>query len=151
MHAEKFRRLGRWCLPWRKQDGHDQNDDHPVEHREVELIRYRGRMLWKSRRAIRSPVESPTALDTETVDLRLRPATGRTDLHDRTTERSRDIHTEKRLQERNLFSQWRPVPRSRARSDIPCRTRSDASYRFRPSHRGKGRDLNSHRIQSARN
>lgn len=146
MHAEKLRRLCRWCLPWRKQYGDDQNDDHPVEHREVELIRYRRRMLWRSRRAIRSPVESPTALDTETVDLRLRPATGRTDLHDRTKEGSRYIGMEERLQERNLFSQWGIVPRLRARSDIPCRTRSDASCRLRLTHRERERDFDFRRM-----
>ena len=48
IHAEKFRRLRRWCFPGRKQDGQDEYDNHPVEHREVELIRCRGGTVLRS-------------------------------------------------------------------------------------------------------
>jgi hypothetical protein len=85
--------------------------------------------------------ELPAALDAETVDLRLWPAAGRTDLHKYAMERSR--HRE-RLQERNLFSQCcSHMENERIRSDIQHRTRLDAPYRLHQSHRGKGIDFGS--------
>ena len=71
IHAEKLRGLRRRCLPWREQDSQNERDDHPVEYREIELIWCRGVRGLSSRPTIRSIGESPTALDTETVDLRL--------------------------------------------------------------------------------
>ena len=49
IHAEKFRQLRRWGLPWREQDGQNQRDDHPVEHREIELIWRRGSLVLRRR------------------------------------------------------------------------------------------------------
>jgi hypothetical protein len=71
IHAEKLWGLRRWCLPWRKQDSQDEHGDHPIEYREIELIRCRGRLVLRSRPTIRSIGELPTTLDAETVDLRL--------------------------------------------------------------------------------
>jgi len=71
IHAEKLRRLRRWCLPWREYQGKDQKNDHSIEYGDIELPWSRGRMLLRRRRDIRSTGEPATALNTETVDLRL--------------------------------------------------------------------------------
>ncbi len=71
IHAEKLRGLRRRCLPWREQGSQNEHDDHPVEYREIELIWCRGIRGLSSRPTLRSIGESPAALDTETVDLRL--------------------------------------------------------------------------------
>jgi hypothetical protein len=71
IQTEKLRGLRRRCLPWREQHGQDQHDDHSVEYREIELIWRRSARGLSSRPTIRSIGEPPTALDTETVDLRL--------------------------------------------------------------------------------
>jgi hypothetical protein len=71
IQTEKLRGLRRRCLPWREQHGQDQHDDHSVEYREIELIWGRSARGLSSRSTVRSIGELPTALDTETVDLRL--------------------------------------------------------------------------------
>ncbi len=71
IQTEKLRGLRRRCLPWGEQDGQDQHDDHSVEYREIELVWCRSARGLSSRPTIRPIGELPTALDTETVDLRL--------------------------------------------------------------------------------
>ncbi len=38
IHAEELRCLSRRSFPWRKEHGQNQNNDHSVEHRDVELL-----------------------------------------------------------------------------------------------------------------
>jgi len=71
MHPQKLWFLRRRSLPRREYQGKDQKHDHSIEYGDIELPWSRGRMVLRSRRAIRSTGEPATALNTEAIDLRL--------------------------------------------------------------------------------
>jgi|SRR6478672_8059695 hypothetical protein len=53
IHAEKLGCLSRWSFPGRKEHGQNQDHDHSVEHREIELVWCRVSMALRTRRALR--------------------------------------------------------------------------------------------------